>query len=61
MSLSVAAFYSLNGAVLCVTKKLTIIQMALQGNNSAIPKCLKAHGRQRPMKSYFQQRFKKKW
>lgn len=42
-------------------KNPTIIQTALQGNDSAIPKCLKAHGRQRPMKSYLQQRFKKKW
>lgn len=61
MSLSVAAFYSLKDAVLCVTKKPTIIQTALQGNDSAIPRCLKARGRQRPMKSYFQKRFKKKW
>lgn len=62
MSLSVAAFYFVKDAVLCVTlQKQRTIEKALQANDSAIHKSFKAHGRQRPMKSYFQQGFQKKW
>lgn len=59
MNLTVA-FYFVKDAALRVTKKWRIIQKALQGNDSAIGKLFKARGRQRPMKSYFQQGFKKK-
>ena len=61
MSLSVAAFYFVKDAVLCITKNQTIIQKGLQGNDSAVHKSFKAGGRQRPMKSYFQQELQKKW
>jgi len=59
MSLSVAAFYFVKDAVLCVTCAKTI-QKALQANDSAIHKSFKAHGKQRPIRSHFQQGFQKK-
>lgn len=42
-------------------KKEKTIQKAMQEIDSAILKSFKVHGKQRTMKSYFQQGFQKKW